>query len=294
MFSTKDYPVGRGAVQGRYIQTRTGVPAKNKITYAVTDVTATKFVVVNGVTYTFQTAVAAAGDVKVGGSADASWLNFVRCINKSGGTEGAGQDYMAANGVAHPSVSATIDVSGAGGVVTLTAIGGGAFGNSFTLTKDEAQATLTAATFYGGSDAEAPLVFDGAIRYPGVAHEHRHRVTVVQVNAGHTLLPAIPGWKYRLVDASIVAIGDAAGAVTTVNILGTLATSSRKLVAFGQAALLKDTVVRAGDAAGVVLVDGASFTANDANTAITIGKTDADVTDASHLDVVLKFALEAA
>jgi len=293
MFSTKDYPVGRGAVQGRYIQTRTGVPAKNKITYAVTDVTATKFVVVNGVTYTFQTAVAAAGDVKVGGSADASWLNFVRCINKSGGTEGAGQDYMAANGVAHPSVSATIDVSGAGGVVTLTAIGGGAFGNSFTLTKDEAQATLTAATFYGGSDAEAPLVFDGAIRYPGVAHEHRHRVTIVEVNAGHTLLPAIPGWKYRLVDASIVAIGGAAGTVTTVDILGTLS-SGRKLVAFARASLLQDTVCQLGGAVGAVLADGASFTANDANTAITISKTGGDVDTATHFDVVLKFALEAA
>jgi len=293
MFSTKDNPVGRGAVQGRYIQTRTGVPAKNVITYTATPVTATKFVVVNGVTYTFQTAVAAAGDVKVGGSADATWLSFVRCINKSGGTEGVGGDYMAANGVAHPSVSATIDASGAGGVVTLTAIGGGAFGNSFTLTKDEAEATLTKATFYGGSDAEAPLVFDGVIRYPGVAHEHRHRVTLVEANAGHTLLPAIPGWKYRLVDASIVAIGASAADVTTVDILGTSGTS-RKLVAFGLVALAKDTVVRAGDTGGVVLADGASFTANDANTAITLDKTGSAIADTTHFDVVLKFALEAA
>ncbi|HUW56683.1 MAG TPA: hypothetical protein VMZ92_08615 [Planctomycetota bacterium] len=137
------------------------------------------------------------------------------------------------------------------------------------------------------------LVFDSAIRYPGVSHEARSRVTIAQVNAGAVLLAAIPGLRYRLVDASIMAIGGNAAAVTTVDILGTLSTA-RKLVAFAQAALTRSAVLRAGDANSAVLADGASFVENDANTAITIGKTGSSVTTATHFDVVLKFALVAA
>ncbi len=47
----------------------------------------------------------------------------------------------------------------------------------------------------------------------------RKRFTIAQVNAGATLLAAIPGAQYRMVDATAIAIGGAAAAVTTVDIL---------------------------------------------------------------------------
>jgi hypothetical protein len=50
----------------------------------------------------------------------------------------------------------------------------------------------------------------------------RKRFTTAQVNAGATLLPAIPGLKYRLVDAYAIAVGGAMTTNTTADILATL------------------------------------------------------------------------
>lgn len=119
----------------------------------------------------------------------------------------------------------------------------------------------------------------------------RKRFTVAQVNAGATLLPALPGLKYRMVTGTAIAIGGAAGAVTTVDILGTL-TTSRKLVAFAQASLTQSTELKSGGTGAAILADGASYTANDAGTAITVGKTGADITVATHIDISLTYSLE--
>lgn len=119
----------------------------------------------------------------------------------------------------------------------------------------------------------------------------RTRNTVSEVNAGATLLPALSGIKYRMIDCIMISVGGAAGAVTTVDVIGTLSTA-RKLVAAAQAGLTRSTVVRAGDATGAVLADGASFTANDVNTAITIGKTGSSVTTATHIDTILTYAMD--
>lgn len=134
---------------------------------------------------------------------------------------------------------------------------------------------------------------DSAIVNPNAVRSLRTRVTTANVNAGATLLAAIAGYKYRLVDAMAIAIGGAAGAVTTVDILATRS-SGIKLVAFAQAALTQSTVLRAGDTNSAVLADGASFTACDANTAITIGKTGSTMTTATHIDIILTYTIEAA
>lgn len=126
----------------------------------------------------------------------------------------------------------------------------------------------------------------------GRLHTVRKRFTIAQVNAGATLVPALPGIKVRMVDATAIAIGGAAGAVTTVDILGTLATVSRKLVAFAQASLTQSAVLKAGGAGAAVLADGASFTANDAGAAVTVGKTNADITTATHIDFSFTYSLE--
>lgn len=125
-----------------------------------------------------------------------------------------------------------------------------------------------------------------------LVHNVRTRFTIAQVNAGATILAAAAGYQYRLVDAAAIAVGGNVGAVTTVDILGTQ-TTSVKLVAFAQASLTQSTVLRAGDSGGDVLADGASFVANDANTAITIDITGSDATVATHIDVLLSYTVEA-
>ena len=127
-----------------------------------------------------------------------------------------------------------------------------------------------------------------------VVHNVRTRFTIAQVNAGATLLAAISGYKYRMVSCKAISVGGAAGAVTTVDVLGTQSTSSVKLVAYAQASLTQSAVLTAGDSGAAVLADGASFVANDANTAITVGKTGSSVTTATHIDVIFDYTIEAA
>jgi hypothetical protein len=133
-------------------------------------------------------------------------------------------------------------------------------------------------------------VQDGAAVTGGVVRHIRKRFTVAEVNAGAELLPAVPGFKYRMVDAAMIAVGGAAATATTVDILATLSTS-RKLVANAVAGLTQSAVLRAGASNSTVLADGASFTENDENTAITVGKTGSNVATATHIDVLFSYAL---
>lgn len=126
----------------------------------------------------------------------------------------------------------------------------------------------------------------------GMALTVRRRFTIAQVNAGATIVAAVPGMKHRLVDAHITAYGGAVGATTTVDIIGTASAATRKLVAFAQASLTENALLRAGASGADVLAAGASFTQNDVNTAITIGKTGSDLTTATGVDVVLTYATE--
>lgn len=127
---------------------------------------------------------------------------------------------------------------------------------------------------------------------PGVVRHLRSRVTIANVNAGATLLPALANRKYRICDMALISVGGAAGAVTTVDILGTQSASSVKLLAGAQANLTQSTLIRAGGTGGAILADGASFATCDTNTAITIGKTGSSVTTATHIDVLLTYVVE--
>lgn len=122
----------------------------------------------------------------------------------------------------------------------------------------------------------------------------RTRFTIAQINAGATLLAAIPGFKYRMVACSAISVGGAAAAVTTVDVLATQSTSSVKLVAFAQASLTQNTELKSGNSGAAILAGGVSYVANDANTAITVGKTNSDVTTATHIDVIFSYVVEAA
>jgi hypothetical protein len=150
--------------------------------------------------------------------------------------------------------------------------------------------------FYSATGTELfrinPSISGGYVM-PGMVKHIRRRFTVSEVNAGASLLAAVTGFKYRMISARAISVGGAAGAVTTVDIIATLSASTRKLVAFAQASLTQSAVLKDGDAASAVLADGASYTQNDAATAVTVGKTGASVTVATHIDISFTYALEA-
>lgn len=148
---------------------------------------------------------------------------------------------------------------------------------------------------HSASKAAGIEVKNGPGMYPdigSVLFTKRQRCTVAEVNAGITLLAAQAGFKYRLVAASAIAIGGAAGAVTTVDILATQSAAGVKLVAFAQASLTQSTELKSGGSGAAILADGASYVQNDVNTAITAGKTGASITTATHIDFILTFAVE--
>lgn len=122
----------------------------------------------------------------------------------------------------------------------------------------------------------------------------RFRVLIANIIAGATLVAAIPLYKSRLIGCKAIAIGGAAGAVTTVDILATQGASVVKLVAFAQANLTQSTVLTAGGTGGAVLADGASYVQNDVNTAITIGQTGSNITTATAVDIILDYVVELA
>ena len=129
---------------------------------------------------------------------------------------------------------------------------------------------------------------DGAVP---VALTQRTRVTLAELNAGKTLLPAVPGFKYRLIDAKLIAVGGAAAVGTSVNVIGTRAAAPVQLLVVLIAALTQSAVVRAGAANAAVLANGASFESLDANTGITVITVGTAMTTLTHLDVDLTFEI---
>lgn len=128
----------------------------------------------------------------------------------------------------------------------------------------------------------------------GVAKVQRTRVTLAQINAGITLLPALPGVKWRLVDATVIAIGGAAAGAVSLNIIGTRSAAAVQLLVAAIAALTRSALARLGAANMVVLADGASNTQLDANTAITTIAVGGTMTTATAFDIILTYVADPA
>lgn len=135
----------------------------------------------------------------------------------------------------------------------------------------------------------------------GMLMQQRTRVTVAQINAGFTLLPALPGVKWRVDDLKLIAVGGAASGATDVRLLGTRAALSVALGIAAVAGLTQSTVLRlgspfatAGTASIVALADGASHTPLDANTAVTTGKTGGSLATSTAIDVLLTYVADPA
>lgn len=144
--------------------------------------------------------------------------------------------------------------------------------------------------------ADGNVTADKLAWIPGIVYHTRARFSAAEVNAGDTIVAAPgAGWKLRLVDAALIAIGGNAATADSVDILGTASASGVKLMGGLVAGLTQDTLLRAGAATnGVILADGASFTALDEDTAITIGKTGSDLATATHIDALVSYQVEEA
>ena len=127
---------------------------------------------------------------------------------------------------------------------------------------------------------------------PNMVQGQRVRSTIAEINAGKTLLAAVAGLKYRIIDWTMIAYGGAATTATAVTILGTQ-TSSVALATVAVGGLTQSTIAKPNTAThSVVLADGASFVANDEETAITIGQTGSDLAGCTGVDVILTYTLE--
>jgi hypothetical protein len=122
----------------------------------------------------------------------------------------------------------------------------------------------------------------------------RRRCTTSEINAGVELLPAVPGFKYRMIDCTLIAIGGAAATATAVTVNGTQAASGVALITAAVAALTRSTIVKPNTGSVTVLADGASNVLNDVNTNINVGKTGGSLATATAVDVILTYTLEAA
>lgn len=172
------------------------------------------------------------------------------------------------------------------------------FGKAFVAALLAVVAVLGGSAFAQDASVQAPIYHDRnttliRTQAGGYAiYNQRTRFTIAQVNAGATVLPALTGYKYRLLSAKAISVGGAAGATTTVDVLATQATASVKLVAFAQASLTQSTLLADGASGAAILADGASYVQNDVSTGITIGKTGASVTTATHIDLLISYSIE--
>jgi hypothetical protein len=129
-------------------------------------------------------------------------------------------------------------------------------------------------------------------RDSGVVQTARVTLSTAQANAGATLLPAIAGYKYRLIDWTMIAIGGNAATATSVRLRATQATSAVSLAVVAVAALTRSTAVKPNSANVTNLADGAAFAANDANTPIDLDVDNDNLATATGIHVILQFVVE--
>lgn len=126
----------------------------------------------------------------------------------------------------------------------------------------------------------------------------RVRATAAEVNGagGKTLVAALAGYKCRIIDWTMIAIGGAAATATSVDIVTTQGASAVRPFVVAVAALTQSTVVKPSSANVTVLADGASYVANDANTPVVLAKQSGggSLGTATHIDCVLSYVMEKA
>lgn len=127
----------------------------------------------------------------------------------------------------------------------------------------------------------------------GVVKGLRMRLSPTQLAAGTALVPALPGVRWRLFDAKLIAIGGNATTSTSINISGQVSTV-KELLVVAVAALTQSALVRAGAANAVILADGASFTQQDANVALTAKSVGGTLTVSTFIDFLIEYIADPA
>ena len=123
---------------------------------------------------------------------------------------------------------------------------------------------------------------------------HRQRCTLAEVNAGVTLVEGLPHVAYRIVDWTMIAVGGNAETATSVDIIGTRSGSTVRPFVVAVGTLLQSAVVKPNSSNVTVLADGASYTALDGDTSITLGVQSGGsaLATCTHIDVILQYTAE--
>ena len=129
------------------------------------------------------------------------------------------------------------------------------------------------------------VVGDSLIRSLRVRH------TVAELNSGQVLLAALPGFKYRLIDYKVIAVGGAMVTASSLEIEGNQS-GVVDLVSIAAAALTENATNTDPLANNTVLAGGATYVANDANTAIGLSASGTADT-MTHVDILLTYTVEA-
>ncbi len=131
-----------------------------------------------------------------------------------------------------------------------------------------------------------------------VVQNKRQRVAIGDINTGATILPAIEGKAYRIIDIALVAYGGnlaATAEATGVAVSGTQSAAGAALFTVPVASLTQSTLIHSSCAgsSAFILADGASFVANDANTAVTVQAVGgSDLITATGIDVIISYVIE--
>lgn len=151
-------------------------------------------------------------------------------------------------------------------------------------------------TFTDAVTASAGVIGDitgdltGQVVHNDNVRSKRVRVSLGELNAGHTLLPAVAGYGYRILDFTMIAVGGGLGTATSIEIEGDQS-GAVDLFSVAAAQLTQSAVNKPDGAGTTVLADGASFAVCSDNTAITISATGTADT-LSNVDVILTYTLE--
>jgi len=135
------------------------------------------------------------------------------------------------------------------------------------------------------------LTFNLPSLVPGHVHMFRYRATVAVINAGFTLLAAIPNFKYQLLECAAIAYGGAVSGLTALQVSGTQAGSAAVLFSYAQASLAQSTVLKTATAGTTILADGASFAPCDAGAAVTVAKTGGSAATATGVDIIVSYTI---
>ena len=199
----------------------------------------------------------------------------------------------------------TSTLTGAVAAITSGTIGGAAIDTSviggvtpaagaFTTLSASSTLSVTGASTLTGSVTTGSTVVGPGGGYN--IYNLRTRVTTAQLNAGKTLLAAVTGRKYRLVNVKMISYGGSMASTTNatgVAVYGVQSASTVALYTVNLAQLGRSVVNTIGTASTAVLADGASFVDNDASSIITIAAVGGtDLITATGVDVDITYAIE--